>query len=364
MSTGALLTIISGTPGAGKTTLAVSMVRKFIDVQPERPVYVMGIPDFALPHEPVPPVAEWIENRPHPDDPNITYPAFVFPDGALIVIDEAQNVFRARAQGSAVPPHVAAMERHRHKGLDFILITQHPTMIDSNIRRLCGKYLHLRSMWSGRELLEWNEVVDPNSVSDRARATRERYRLDKGAFGLFKSSSMHVKQSRRIPKALYLFVVVVALVGFYAWRMFGNINDAVHGEGKYAKGEVASQVKDGASAVVPGMTGSRPITTVPAGSTVDDWTPRISTRPETAPMYDGIRQVKTLPVVAGCVAMADRCTCYTEQGTDAFLDGDQCREWLKHPPFNPWRQQEAREAQASPVLQAKSDVKEGQGGAI
>jgi len=69
-----------------------------------------------------------------------------------------------------------------------------------------------------------------------------------------------------------------------------------------------------------------------------DFIPRMPQRPETAPLYDGIRQVKSMPTVAGCVAMADRCKCYTGQATDAFLTDAECRAWIESPPFDPWRE--------------------------
>lgn len=73
-------------------------------------------------------------------------------------------------------------------------------------------------------------------------------------------------------------------------------------------------------------------------------------------MYDGVRVVKALPVVVGCVAMRDRCKCYTDQGTDALLTGEQCRNWLASPPFNPWLDR----AQQGQVVQAKQGTPEKQ----
>lgn len=356
MSTGALLTIISGTPGAGKTALAVATIEEHLRREPNRPVFVMGIPELALPHQPVPPVSEWTELKPHPDDPSIMYPAFTFPDGALVVIDEAQNAFRPRSQGSAVPAHVAAMERHRHKGLDFILITQHPTMLDPNVRRLCGKHLHLRALWAGRRLYEWSEASDPNSKTDRTNAASRRYRLPKRVFGLYKSSSMHVRQSRRLPFAVYILAVALVLGGWYAWQVYDSLVSRVDGARFQAEG-VGQVVEKGAGFVpqaVPGAAVRETVSTVvPAasGAAVADYVPRISTRPETAPMYDALRQVRVLPVVAGCVAMGERCTCYTAQATDAYLTPAQCREWLRSPPFNPWQEPApARAISAAPAV--------------
>lgn len=350
-----MITLITGTPGAGKTAYAVAQLAEVLQAQP-RPVYVMGIPELQLPHEVAPVVSQWTETQPAPEDPTLHEAVFTFPDGALVVIDEAQKVYRPRAAGSKVPDIVSAFEKHRHKGLDFWLITQSPTLLDANVRKLVGKHIHLRALWSGRKLYEWAECSDPESRTDRGAAAARSYRLPKRVFGLYRSASLHVKQTRRLPTAVYVFGGVVAIGAALAWHNYRTLAGAIDGSGKYAQG-----VAPGAGAAGPavggvpggvlapsGAGGGQP---APVGVTVAEYVPRIATRPETAPMYDGIRQVKALPVVAGCVAMRDRCTCYTDQGTDAFLTGDQCREWLRSPPFNPWREspQQVKAAPAAPA---------------
>lgn len=337
-----MITLITGTPGAGKTAYAVAQLVEALQAQP-RPVYVMGIPELQLPHEVAPPVNEWTETQPAPEDPTLTEAVFTFPDGALIVIDEAQKVYRPRSAGSKVPDIVSAFEKHRHKGLDFWLVTQSPTLLDSNVRKLVGKHIHLRALWSGRKLYEWAECSDPESRTDRGAAAVRSYRLPKRVFGMYRSASLHIKQSRRLPTAVYVFGGVVAIGAALAWHNYQTIRGAIDGSGKYAQGAATAPAASGpvlggapGASLAPSGSGAPQV--APAGVTVAEYVPRISTRPETAPLYDGIRQVKALPVVAGCVAMAKRCTCYTEQGTDAFLTGEQCREWLRSPPFNPWRE--------------------------
>lgn len=370
MSTGALCTIISGPPGSGKTSYAVDLLQKEIEANPERQIFCMGLNGLKLPHQITPPLSEWTVRKPHPDDPSIDYPEFTFPDGSLIVIDEAQNVYRPRGQGSQVPPHVAAMERHRHKGLDFWLITQFPTMIDSNIRRLTGKHIHIRSGWFGRYLYEWSEAADPASKSERAAASRRKYKLPKHVFDLYKSATIHVKQERRKPWAAYALPVLVVAFIVSAWYGAHRINARLHPEAVTVE-SAASAVMPGrkADTVSPAPSSSSPAPKVMAGAAVDDWKPRIRTRPETAPMYDTIRQVRSMPTVAGCVATASRCVCYTEQGTDALLDEAVCREWLRHPPFNPWRERApdvpaqaadvSRDAAAAAQPSARGTAKDG-----
>lgn len=337
MSTGALLTIITGTPGTGKTALAVKMIKDFLDVNPERPVYAAGINGLKLPHLKVPPRDEWAEPFQHPDDPSITAFRFTFPPGSLVVIDEAHDFFPMRGAGSRVPPYTAAMKTHRHLGIDFILMTQGPGFLDPEIRGLCGKYIHLRDHWSGRKLHEWAEVVDPKATSSRARATTLSYKIPKEVYSLYKSSSMHVKRDRRLPNQVWLFVLLLLVASFLGYRTFSKISSSIQGE---PEPEEIVEASPSATQVDPVPRAPRAVTesTVETlGTHPDHYSPRMPQRPETAPLYDTIRQVKTMPTVAGCVASATRCKCYTGQGTDAFLTDEQCRAWIENPPFDPWR---------------------------
>ncbi len=331
-----MLTLITGTPGAGKTAYAVAQLEQFQKDNPSRQIFVMGIPELLIEHEPCPPVSEWTIEKSLPEDPTILEEFFTFPDGALVVIDEAQKIYRPRANSSKVPAIVSALERHRHQGLDFWLITQSPSLIDANVRRLIGRHIHIRQNWAGRKLFEWSETHDPESRTDRDAAAKRNYRLPKTVFGRYKSASIHVQTKRRIPYVVYVLsfsVVILAVAGYFIRQRIQNYQ--------------SEALPAPESASVPDRFVVSPaLTTQPSarasGVTADDYTPRIATRPETAPLYDGIRQAQVMPIVAGCITYVDyesnaTCQCYTQQGTDAFLDDMQCREWLRKPPFNPWQ---------------------------
>lgn len=341
-----MITLITGTPGAGKTAYAVAQLHALTSSGQGRPVFVMGIPELQVPHEQCPPVAEWTERRPVPEDPSLVESFFTFPEGSLVIIDEAQKIYRPRPTGSKVPDHVSAFERHRHQGLDFWLISQSPSLLDANVRRLVGKHVHIRSLWAGRRLYEWAEASDPESRASRAVAITRRYRLPRRAFRLYKSASLHVKQSRRLPLTAYVFLLVVGGAGYLGWRNYGILDGAWEGTGAYSGGgKAAVTARDESTGRAPGGAAaapSGPAVQLAVGGAIEDYVPRIATRPETAPLYDGLRQVRSLPVVVGCVEMGEVCRCYTQQGTDAFLSRDQCREWLRVPPFNPWLDPQAR----------------------
>src|SRR5690606_3202457 len=110
-----------------------------------REVYYDGIKDLKLP---------WIE---HPATEWMK-----LPPNSIMVIDECQRHFRPRANGSVVPPCIAEMETHRHLGIDLVLITQHPMLLDQNIRRLCGLHFHVVRKWGthAATVHEWPNIKD------------------------------------------------------------------------------------------------------------------------------------------------------------------------------------------------------------
>jgi zona occludens toxin len=332
-----VITFITGSPGSGKTAYMVDTLEQEVR-KTGRPVFVWGIPGLKVPHVMVPPVSEWTVEEAVPEDPKRKRHRFAFPDGALVVIDEAQDIFRIRSQASAVPPHVAAFETHRHLGLDFWISTQKPQQVDAHVRGLVGRHIHLRGTWAGRTLYEWPEVSNPANRTERALAVTRPYRLPARVFGLYKSASVHIKPQRRVPFVALVIVLAVVVGGGLAWRAASRVKASIAGE----KGHVAL-VEPGTALDVPGRSagvlgpsvGALAPTVV--GVKLEEYLPRLTARPETAPLYDRVRVVTDMPVVAGCVRMGDRCECFTQQATRAYLSGPECDAWLDAPPFNPWR---------------------------
>jgi zona occludens toxin len=326
-----MIVLFTGVPGSGKTSKVVSDLAKIKD----RPIFAMGIPELKIPHQPVPPVAEWTRLEPSPEDAQVKRPVFNFPPNALIVIDEAQNVYRPRASGSKVPDIVAAFETHRHTGVDFWLITQHPTLLDSNIRKLVGKHLHVHVAPLGRKLLEWAQCRDPDSKTDRGDAIRIDYKPDKKIFDLYKSAEAHTVIKRRLSKSVMLLVACLVLLpigGVYVYKRVSA---------KLERPEVSTQGVGGkvaaAGPVVPvkGSSGGQEKT---VDQVITQFQPLHPNFPESAPAYDALRIVKSMPVVAGCVKTKDWCRCYSQQGTKLEIQADRCSDIIGNKVFDPYRE--------------------------
>ena len=269
------ITLVTGVPGSGKSVLAMTIMLE--KMEEGRPLFVHGVPDLSLEHTrvicssptcdvcPQPPVYpiepvlvsssdfdswsadaqssyenDYLEEKQFyerelkkynvlksefdkyllADDWNIWAP-----DGALIFYDEVQNVYRPRSSSSKVPHSVSAFETHRHKGIDFYLVTQSPLLFDGNIRRLVGRHIHLRPTWAGRYQYEFPECND--NTRSLGSGVKSKYKLNKDVFKLYTSSSLHTKQSRSIPFIAYFFVFVIFLLGLLAFRLNTRFNPSL-----------------------------------------------------------------------------------------------------------------------------------------
>ncbi|NHQ81395.1 hypothetical protein HA051_07385 [Chromobacterium vaccinii] len=274
---------------------------------------------------------------------------------------DTENVYRPRSAASKVPDIVAAFETHRHTGVDFWLITQGPHLIDSNIKSLIGRHLHIRNMALGRQLYEWSECGDPKSKASRDVAARKRYKLPKKAFEQYKSASLHLKQSKSIPGYVWLLGGALAAVLALGWLSFRSISDKMDPDaGKPAPAN--AQASPSAAPPLPTATAT-PQPVVTAASLFEAENPRLAGRPETAPQYDGVRQVRQMPQAAAFIANRHTCQAYTQQGTRIQMSEEQCREEMNAPRFNPYIEV-SREAPAPVAKVEAMPAQREQGGNI
>lgn len=333
------ITLVTATPGGGKTAYVVGVLMQEAH-KAGRPIFSMGIPDLKVPHTEVPPISEWTEQRPDSDDPSVMLPYFTFPPNSFIVVDEAQRVYRPRAAASRVPDHVAAFETHRHTGVDFVLITQNPSLLDTNIRKLVSRHLHFRDIGVlGRRMYEWPECSE--AIQWKTAPIAKKYKLPKQAFSLYKSSSLHIKPSYTVPPVLKLLIacgVVVAALGWYLTQSIGKRTGLIESN--------VPGVQSSASSPSDSSTEKNPL---------EAFIPRIPSMPETAPAYDEIRKVSVMPFIVGCMIVKSDsesfCRCYTQQMTRVVMEEGACVSRVKDAPFNPYQT-----SQSQQVVLASSDA--------
>lgn len=308
-----MLTLITGAPGTGKTAACVSMLADYKD----REIWVSGIPQLTVEHRTLDDPDKWHE---------------VVPDGSVIVIDEVQRLWRPRGPGTKVPEHVAALETHRHRGIDFIILTQGPNLLDSNVRALIGRHVHLRDLGVlGRRWYEWPECSDNVRTGWKTAPIKKSYKLPKEVFSSYKSATQHHKPKRSFPVVLAVAVGAVIVTAGLGWRVYANISAKAKGEPVQAAPVLSP---------TPG-----PMTASPAAPSISqvtppderiDFIPRISNRPHTAMAYDHLRVVVAVPYITGAMCINGECRCYAGERRLMDVNSKACEEWAETRPFNPY----------------------------
>lgn len=222
-----MITLITGTPGAGKTLYTVAnllreLVGSEVDSTDEKGqpckvprVIYTNINGLLLEHDLIDGrsgggLADWHK--------------WAKP-GAVICFDEVQKEWGVRPNGSKVPDCIQALETHRHMGVDFIVITQGPQLIDQNMRALVGRHLHVRRMGGvgGSIVYEWDHC-SRQLLYSKALAKKP-FRYPKDVFQLYKSAELHTKPKMSLPGALWVTVMALVVAAFLIPYIKGRIDD-------------------------------------------------------------------------------------------------------------------------------------------
>lgn len=335
-----MITLITGQPGAGKTLFGLTFVRE-LAAKEKRPVYYSGIKDLKLAWLGLENAEEW----------------FKVPQGSIVVIDEAQRIFRPRGAGAVVPKHVSELETHRHHGIDIFIITQHPMLVDTNVRRLVGRHFHVvRSFGLKRATVhEWGEVKEQCDKS-REGSIRHEWSYPRDVFALYHSAEVHTHKARVPARVFVLLALPLLLAGLVWvvvkwWQQSGSAHPDKALEAKAATKAAATQVR-----VASGK--------LSAAEWVAEQQPRVPGLAYTAPVYDDVTKPVRAPYPAACIAFKARCGCYSEQGTRLDMPEQLCRQIVERGFYVAWEPKRApdggQRAQDGPI----SPVHQGQAGAM
>lgn len=311
-----MLVLITGLPGNGKTLYALNWVKAKAEKE-GRTVYYSGIADLKLP---------WIEFD------FKKWPGL--PSGSILVVDEAQRELRPRMHGSAVPDYVAALETHRHKGVDIVLITQHPMLIDSNARRLVGLHFHVVRKFGTQAatIHEWQSVKESCDKS-RDDSTRHDFIYPKASYGWYKSAELHTHKAR-IPMRVWLLGLLPLLLLACAYGVWQWVSKQI--EGPKGSAPTALPVAGPmAAASVPAAPGAGAVSTV---DYLRQHSPRVAGLAYTAPAFDAVTAPVVAPYPAACVVMGASCRCYTQQATRLEMADYLCRSIVERGFFVAWQQ--------------------------
>lgn len=304
-----MIYLITGTPGSGKSLYAVStLVRKLLAQKPkdasgnevDRRLVVDGVSGLLLPHEDMAP-GNFRDQLAEPGEGHGVWNWWEWcKPGDVIFIDEVQRWWRPRGMGSKVPDQIKHLETHRHYGVDFVLVTQNPMLLDQNVRRLTGHHTHVRRVFGGARaiLYEWDS--GQADVSRVKTATKTLFSYPKDAFKLYKSSELHTKQRHRLPWWVVVPVAGLLLGVAVAPKAYEVLHGAATGKG-ISGSTIASAPSPVPSSPTsfsaPGQSAA-PVPLAPASKPGDD--------------------------IAGCVASADRCSCVDVAGKILHVTDEVC----------------------------------------
>ena len=338
--------LITGTPGSGKTLKMVSMMANDEMFQPDengisRKVFT-NIKGLKIPHIYIETDAKKL---PKSTDEQLSahdmYEWIKKPEniGSIVVVDEAQDVWPARSAGSKIPENVQWLNKHRHYGIDIFVLTQGPKLLDQTLRTLVRKHYHIASNKMGmRTLLEFQTCAD-DPLKMVSNAFSSIYTLDKKVYDLYESAEVHTVNKVKRSKWFYTLPVILLLIPVFvglSYKMLSSYGKKQ--EETASKEESASELKDNSAS-------SANIETVQSSNgnlTPEMFVPVLPEKPESKPIYNGVRQVKTFEHIAGCIEGGKTgCTCYSQQGTPLKeITKEMCKDYARNGlPFNPYKEE-------------------------
>lgn len=344
-----MLILVTGSPGAGKTSNTLWDFLHNPDYL-NRPRFCSDIPDFDRAIHGIGDL-DALDNWQD------------LPDGSVVLVDEAQRFLRPRSSRQ-VPEWIGAFETHRHRGFDFIFITQHPSLIDTHVRRLIGRHVHYHRPFGLKTASRytWEFCCESPDEFNFRKAERARVAPNPQVFKLYKSTVLDTHK-RRLPWKMIVIgcLALVAVVGglAYPFLHYGKKSAAApaSSSGSAQPAPVVSRDPRDLAPVVDLAPSGRPV------RTIADYVPRIDSMPWTAPIYDDLTEPTDFPRIAACISSEVSCHCYTQQATPVSVPVSMCLQIVKQGIFDPWASGRANLVPGSTVTapDVERDAKRGRG---
>lgn len=227
--------------------------------------------------------------------------------GDVIIYDEVQEVWLPRANGSPVPPDIGKLETHRHMGVDFVLITQGINLTERNLSMLCGRHLHVRRVANlpFAIVYEW-DGASRSLLYSKAMA-KEKWRYNRATYKRYKSAELHTKAPKRLPTVLWVLLAGVVATAFGGPQVY----DRMATRFGWKKPEVVvAGVSD-----APKPSAGPQVPQTPVGGAP------LPASPASAPA--------PVPAFAGCARSKAQCTCFDS----TMAQVEKPAEWCEHQTF-------------------------------
>lgn len=263
------------------------------------------------------------------------------PDGSKIFIDEIQEFTRnvkTTAKTEELPLHFTSLEKHRHRGMDFFIVTQHPLFIHTHIRRLVDEHRHFvrtKGFPFATQRI-WQHVCDKpedyREASLQSGCQTLTFKPNKDVFTHYESTVVDTHSTFRIPPKLKI-VGTLCAIGLLA---FGLLTYKVYSS-------MSSKLDPKPVAVdAP----SPPVDQLPLSDNSEVLTSIKNAASDSIPHYDpdspfedrtySYPKFTDFPQLTGCISDYKTCDCYTQQGTRLKVSYSDCKAYLSDRPFDPY----------------------------
>ncbi|WP_202742053.1 zonular occludens toxin domain-containing protein [Acinetobacter calcoaceticus] len=228
-----MLTLITATPGSGKTLKALSIIFDFLNDGRNVWTNIDGIKISGV--------------RTFKNDLVDPFDWRKLDDGSVVIYDEAQKhpAFAKKDMLKKYPKDRAEeiadiawdLDYHRHNGYDIVLITQSPKLLNQQTLDFVGEHLHLRRIFGAKQatIFHFPEYkLNPNTKSVREEAiNKETFVFPKHLFKFYKSATLHTHKTH-IPLK-YIIILLFVFVGIPSYgyskykqsKLFNSENTSV-----------------------------------------------------------------------------------------------------------------------------------------
>lgn len=292
------------------------------------------------------------------------------PDGSILYVDEVQEFTRdvpTNAKTEELPAWFTKLEKHRHRGIDIYINTQHPMFIHTHIRRLIEKHSHFQRTQGLPFAVRrsWGQVCNEPENIDNATikkgCTTEVYRPNKDVFKYYESTVLDTHKFSIPPKLIKYGIGVFALVAFAVYMGSGVFQKYINTSDKPAtdKQTVSNNTQNSQAPNTTKQTQQELSQLCRQASNVDlpecvQWFNSISDG-QTSVTDDGVFRVKynannpyddsfkqninyevtAKPIFSGCAKWNNKYYAYTQQGTKLNVSQADCQKLMSGDrPFN------------------------------
>lgn len=152
------------------------------------------------------------------------------PDGSIIVIDEIQNIKPFSDEKSQMPI-IKDLTEHRHRGFDFYVITQFPSLLNRVVKWLVGVHYHLTVPYGmTTKVYQHGSCKDrPDTTSSKLMCeTKFNFNPPDRIFKLYKSTTINTHQKRLPYKQLSMFAIFIfGALGIFIYGFNGTSNSSL-----------------------------------------------------------------------------------------------------------------------------------------